>query len=244
MPSPSRFTLVALLLYGVFSATYLWVNYSLPVTRILPHQWGYPRPLVPDSVTQELVRQLIAQADSGGPPRAGTETAGTETVRLDFRISRVLLEHLPVGATIPVLCDAEVRYLYGQESASMIRQLYADKVLSAADTAVMHQQILHSTGFRLEARYLPGCTVIPVDTLKRLVRVAEHGLSGAVAHLRSQYRAEAVSCLSAPLFSLDQRYALISVTLNLGAFCGNGNTAGILLEQERGQWKPRWVLWE
>ncbi|MBT2559548.1 hypothetical protein J7E24_17330, partial [Hymenobacter sp. ISL-91] len=167
MPSNIRATLASALLLGLFSAVFLLVQYKFPVSLAYPHQWGHSRPVVPDSVAQKLIRQLIAQADSGGPPRPGAEATGKESVRLDFRISRVLLEHWPIS-TFLKMKDAEVRYQYGQESVSAMRQLYAEKMLSAADTAFMHQQLLHSTGFRLEEQYLPGCTVIPVDTLTRL----------------------------------------------------------------------------
>ena len=253
MPSHIRTTLASTLLLVIFSAVFLLVQYKFPVSLTYPHQWGHPRPLVPDSVAQEFIRQLIKQADfEGRPPiaylnvrslSAETAAAGMESVRLYFRISRVLLEHQPMSAYLKMK-DAEVRYKYGQESANMMRQLYADKVLSAADTAFMHQQILHSAGFRLEARYLPGCTIIPVDTLTRLTHGTAYGLSDAIKHVRSKYQTEIISWLSAPLFSLNQRYALISVTLNEGAGCGTGNTVGLLMERHQGQWRPRREMWQ
>ncbi|MFD2787981.1 hypothetical protein [Hymenobacter rubripertinctus] len=251
MPSNIRTTLASTLLLGIFSAVFLLVQYKFPVSLKRPHQWGDPRPFVPDSVAQELIRQLIEQADFDGPrsvaqlgswtPRTGADAVDVEPAGLAFRISRVLLEHQPISAYLKMK-DAEVRYKYGQESANMMRQLYAEKVLSAADTAFMHQQILHSAGFRLEARYLPGCTIIPVDTLTRLTHGVAYGLSDAMSHLYSKYQTEAISWLSAPLFSLDQQYALISVTLD--ARGDYENDVGLLLERHQGQWRPRREIWQ
>ncbi|OWP62647.1 hypothetical protein CDA63_12790 [Hymenobacter amundsenii] len=119
MPLNIRTTLASTILLGLFGAVFLLVQYKFPVSLKYPHQWGYPRPFVPDSVAQELIRQLIEQADFDGPrsvaqlggwaPRTGADAAGVKPAGLDFRISWVLLEHQPISAYLKME-DAEVRY--------------------------------------------------------------------------------------------------------------------------------------
>ncbi|WBA40462.1 hypothetical protein [Hymenobacter canadensis] len=227
-----RFFGAALLLGAVFCAVYLRVAYPPPPELEPERRWGAPRLLVSDRVLYGFVRELLAQADSTPPSPYVKKKA-------DYWVSRVLFEHALLPISYAHVDAADIRYPYGQESAWMMRQLHAERILSAADTVFMQRQIHYSTGFQLEPRFLPSCRIIPVDTLTRLARqhaIPEAGAGTALAYLKNKYQTDFISSLSAPLFSLDGRYALTTITLSIGIFCGVGNTTALVMEKKNGRW--------
>jgi hypothetical protein len=232
-PATRRFLSAALLLLVVFSAVHLRMAYPPTSKPIMVRQWGGMRPLVADSVLYDFVRQIIAQSDPE-PPRPFSKH------KADFWISRVLFEHAPIMLTVPHEGDTAFRYLYGEESAPMLARLYAEHVLSVADTAFMRQQIARSADFRLEPRFLPACKIIPVELLRRHMKrpgIPDADFFTVVDHLKCEYRTQHISFLSAPLFSRDGRYAVTTVTLDVGTFCGVGTTLVLVMEKVKGRWQ-------
>lgn len=228
-----RFLSAALLLAVVFSAVYLRLAYPPPLKPLVVRHWASMRPLVPDRVLYDFVQQVLAQSGSK-PPRPFSRT------NADFWISRVLFEHAPITLNVPHIKDTDFRHRYGEESAPILEQLYAEHVLSAADTAFMRQQIARSADFRLEPRFLPGCKIIPVELLRRHMKrpgIPNADFFTAMDHLKREYRTQHVSFLSAPLFSRDGRWAVTTVTLDIGTFCGVGNRLVLVMEKKKGQWR-------
>ncbi|MET4108729.1 hypothetical protein [Hymenobacter sp. UYP22] len=233
-PNTRCFLSAALLLATVFVAVYLRVAYPPDLKPVVVRQWATTRPLVPDSVLYDFVRQVVAQSDPE-PPRPFSKHKAA------FWISRVLFEHAPVMLNAPHGGGRFFQYRYGEESAPILEQLYAEQILSAADTAFMRQQIARSADFRLESRFLPDCKIIPVELLRRHMKrpgMPDADFFTAMDHLKREYRTQHVSFLSAPLFSCDGRCAVTTVTLNLGTFCGVGNRLTLVMQRKQGQWLP------
>lgn len=233
-----RFFSAALLLGAVFSAVYLRVAYPPPPEIKPERQWGAPRMMLPDSVVYDFLGGLVTQADSV-PPNPFTEK------NAEYWFSRVLFEHAPLRIDYSRVSDTNIHYQYGRESAWILRHLYAERILSVADTVFMQQQIVQSTGFRLDPRFLPGCRIVPTDTLSRQARqrsVPEAGSNSALNYLRGKYQTRFISSLSAPLFSLNGRYAMTTITLSIGAFCGVGNTTLVVMEKKKGRWHKLKVI--
>lgn len=231
-PVTRRFLSAALLLAAVFSAVHLRLAYPPAPKRVVVRQWASMRPLIPDSVLYDFVRQLLAQADAEPPGPFSKHPA-------PFWISRVLFEHAPIMLNMLHAKDTDFRYRYGEESAPILEQLYAERILSAADTAFMRQQVARSTDFRLESRFLPACKIIPVELLRRHMKrpgIPDADFFTAMDHLKRAYQTQHVSFLSAPLFSRNGRYAVTTVTLDVGTFCGVGNTSVLVMEKKRGRW--------
>jgi hypothetical protein len=237
-PATRRFLSAALLLAAVFSSVHLRLAYPPPPKPVVVRHWASMRPLVPDSVLYDFVRQLLAQSDAEPPGPFSKHPAS-------FWISRVLFEHAPIMLNVPQVRDTDFRYRYGEESAPILEQLYAERILSAADTAFMRQQVARSTDFRLESRFLPACKIIPVELLRRHMKrpgIPDADFFTVIDHLKRAYRTQHVSFLSAPLFSRDGRYAVTTVTLDIGTFCGAGNRLTLVMYKKQGHWFPFQII--
>lgn len=234
MQSDTRqFLSAALLLAAVFSAVHVRVAFPPVPKPVMAREWAAKRPLVPDSVLYDFVRQVVAQSDHE-PPRPFSKH------KADFWISRVLFEHAPINLNAPYVKDADFRYRYGEESAPILEQLYAERILSAADTTFMRQQIERSADFRLDPRFLPGYKIIPVELLRRHMKrlgSPDADFFTAMDHLKHEYRTQHISFLSAPLFSRDGRCAVTTITLDVGTFCGVGNRLVLVMKKKKGQWR-------
>ncbi|KUG06579.1 hypothetical protein [Solirubrum puertoriconensis] len=192
-------------------------------------KWAECRLLVPDTTIHHFLRELLEQGEDGKVFMVGWPLG---KVLIDKRsLFLPLWPGRPRPWNNPELGDS-----------AFIALVSHDHLLTAADTVFMHQQMATSSGFRLDAKLLPGYLVIPEDTLtettRRLRAVGQR--PDILDEVNKRYGVYGYSSISMPLFSRDYSTAIVDVWHSCGGLCGRGET--FVVRKKNGKWKVMKVI--
>jgi|GEM_PF-6088622 len=192
-----------------------------------PKLWSARRLTAQDTLVHAFIRSLLAQAQTQPGPIADQT----------FYLSKTLYDQLPgpiprcANCANPDLSDGVLSHLVTR-----------DRLLTAADTLFMYQQMRSAFPLQLTQLLLPECRIVPVDTMwaigRRLPatgnRPGYRRYDEMVKQLRARYHTAYFCSFSLPLFSLDRKIAIVDISYYFGV-----DESGItfVFYKEKHQWK-------